>query len=322
MISLFALILVLLICEGESIFRATSSTAESQLRRRNSKSNSIEANTMQREMNKIQEEKDSFIDPQPTPQPAGFFDFMASEVFACLTDRTEQIDEVKEPLDDSKPVKLATRTISGYEAVLLAPALLENSKILANNFRRIETIETLIAAAKIKSLVPDQVVKLDWEPESVPAFRIEENEGSAPDSSEFIAESIVYLIKTLKKDAQNDTLNQINSLNFSLVTLDEFINEKKSEISKILDECATEICRLKHLLHSSSPALTAKLTVGWLHRIIDRLNYLFCSFYRLNELKVEAYKSFFKEMMTKRINTYRDRIGQIIENLAIILEKL
>ena len=305
------------------MFHEASSTAESQLRRRNFNSNSIEVDTTQREMNKIQEEDDSFIALQSTPQPAGFFDFMASEVFACLTDRTEQLEEAKEPMDDSKPVKLATRTISGYEAVLLAPALLENSKMLANNFRRIETIETLIAAAKIKSLVPDQVVKLDWEPESyVPAFRFEENEGSAPDSSEFIAESIAYLIKTLKKDSQNDTLNQINNLNFSLVTLDEFIFEKKSEIAGILDECTAEICRLKHLLHSSSPTLTAKLTVGWLHRIIDRLNYLFCSFFRFSELKVEAYKSLFKQMMTNHINTYRDRIGLIIENLAIILEKL
>ena len=253
-------------------------------------------------MNKIQEEDDSFIALQSTPQPAGFFDFMASEVFACLTDRTEQPEEVKEPMDDSKPVKLATNHFRLRNSFTCTRPL-ENSKMLANNFRRIETIETLIAAAKIKSLVPDQVVKLDWEPESVPAFRFEENEGSAPDSSRFIAESIAYLIKTLKKDAQNDTLNQINNLNFSLVTLDEFILKRKSEIAGILDECSAEFVRLKHLLHSSSPTLTAKLTVGWLHRIIDRFELSFCSFFRLNELKVEAYKSFFKQMMIKHINT-------------------
>ena len=38
--------------------------------------------------------------------------------------------------------------------------------------------------------------------------------------------------------------------------------------------CAAEVCRLKVLLHSTTPTLNAKLTVGWLQTIIFKLGYL------------------------------------------------
>ena len=151
-----------------------------------------------------------------------------------------------------------------------------------------------MAAAKMKSFITNNnLIKLDEKPITYSnIFEFEENERFVPDSNNFIADSIANLIKKLPKQVQTDTLNQIN--NFDRISLDQFINEKKSQISDILAECAVEICRFKVLLHSTSPVLSAQLTAGWLHLIIDRLAHLDWSSKSVRELKEAEFNSFFK----------------------------
>lgn len=289
-------------------FCETSTQTNCQLRKRNCSKASEDAATRQNEANSVQEEKGSIA------APSGYLDWIFSNSI-------EQEQEFKTPGDDSSPVKLATRTISGYEAIILAPALTENKDMLETNLRRIKTIETLMAAAKMKSFITNNnLIKLDEKPITYSnIFEFEENERFVPDSNNFIADSIANLIKKLPKQVQTDTLNQINNYRISL---DQFINEKKSQISDILAECAVEICRFKVLLHSMSPVLSAQLTAGWLHLIIDRLAHLDWSSKRVRELKEAEFNSFFKQKTTNNINFHRDRIGRILENLAIIFEKL
>ena len=289
-------------------FCETSTQTNCQLRKRNCSKSSEDA-TKQIEASSVQEEKESIV------SPSGYLDWIFSNLI-------EQEQEFKTPGDDSFPVKLATRTISGYEAIILAPALTQNKDMLATNLRRIKTIETLMAAAKMKSFITNNnLIKLDEQPITYSnIFEFEENERFVPDSNNLMADSIANLIKKLPKQVQTDTLNQINNLDFDRISLDQFVNEKKSQISDILAECAVEICKFKVLLHSTSSVLSAQLTAGWLHLIVDRLAVLNWSSKRVRELKAAEFNSFFKQKTN--INFHRDRIGRILENLAIILEKL
>ena len=233
MISLLALILVLCIFEGGSILCDASSISNSQLRRRNVVSKSIVADKMKREVIDIQVEGESLIIPQPaahpTPQPAGLFDLLVSSVFACLP---EYFSEIQIPEDDNKPLKLATCTISGDEAVLLAPSLFENLEMMESRLKRIQINEVIVAAIKIKSLIPKMSVKVL---QNSGKFSIDESSDIAVSATTFhVFNSIDLLIKTLPEEHQNqfDVSKQVFGFDFEgSKTLDEFINEKESEIA-------------------------------------------------------------------------------------------
>ena len=142
MLAVFVLILALCLqlCE--------SSVQSSQLRKRNANAKAAsaghEAVFHQQAASEAKEEIGSVVHSQSN----GYFDYFIPGFFSSSID--DQKQEIKAPVDDSERVKLATCTISGYQAVLIAPVLLENLGMLKSNSKRIKNIQIVMAAVKMR----------------------------------------------------------------------------------------------------------------------------------------------------------------------------
>ena len=323
MISLLALIIVLCIFEGGSLLCKASSIANSQLRRRSFDSKTIKDDVMQPEVNQIQEEQESFIKsqstPQQTPQSTGFFDLSVKGIFnSCLNGLKRK---TKEPAEYYDPVKLATRTISGREADLLAPELFKNLEMTELRRKRIQINEIIIAALKIRSLMPNMPVK---DPQNSGKFSIDESSNMALSATTFhIFNSIDLLIKTLPEDHQHqfDVSKQVFGFDFEgSKTLDEFINEKESEIAKHLRKGSAEVSRLKKLLYCTSSTSSIKLNSVSIKLIVEQLDKLKQAY---EDSKVAQFMYFRNRLIRiHNILYYHGKISKIMEKLGEILEKL
>ena len=296
-----------------------SSTTNSQLRRRNVNPKSVKFDFIQPKVIGIQEEQEGSIMSQPIPQQepqlAGFFDLSVTGIFNGFLNG--QDGKFEKPVDNSEAVKLATRTISGDEAVLLAPALIENLEMMESHLKKIQINEIIIAAIKIKSLIPKMSIK---DPQNFGKFSVCEHSNIALPSSCFhLSESLIYLINKLPKDSQSDAVTQIFDFDFKgSKTLDEFIKEKKSEIAQPLYECSVEVSRFKELLYNTSPTLNASLTNISIKLIVDQLIEL-----KKENKQIQLAKNDLTSVLwMPSIQSIRNRIGKIIEALSEILEKL
>ena len=319
MISLLALIIVLCIFEGGSFLCEASSISNSQLRRRNFDSKS-KVDAAQREVKEIKEGQDDYIMSQQTlqqePQSAGYCDFLIAAIFGDCSTVQKEIKE-QEPVKVSAPVlvKLATRNISGNDAVLLAPELFKNLDMMVSNLEKIHINEITIAAIRFRSLEPN----LDIEVPSSPCTIIVDEFSNMTFNAItlHVFDSITLLIEKLRKDAQFDVVKQVFDFDFKgSKTLNEFIKEKESEIAQPLEECSAEVARLKKLLYCTTSTSNIKLNSISIKLIVHQL-------YKLNneiqELQFMLVKS---SNQTNSIHEIHKRIGKDMEELSEILEKL
>ena len=210
MLAVFVLILALCLqlCE--------SSVQNSQLRKRNLNAKAASAGheaVFHQQASEAKEEIESVVPAQSN----GYFDYFIPGIFSSSTDQKQ---EIKAPVDDSKRVKLATCTISGYQAVLIAPALLENLGMLESNSKRIKNIQIVMAAVKMRSLVPDQVIDLSKKTPFAYKSTKDCSELILPTTDTYIVGSITFLLNSVDhREDRADILNQVNSVDFNTVTL-------------------------------------------------------------------------------------------------------
>ena len=320
MISLLALTLVLCIFDGGSILCEASSISNSQSRRRNFDSKP-KVDTAQREAKEIKEGQDGYTMSQQTlqqePQSAGYYDFLIAAIFGGVS--TEQ-KEIKEPVKVSAPVpvKLATCTISGNDAVLLAPALFKNLDMMVSNLKKIHINEITITAIKFKSLEPNLDIEI---PSSPCTVYVDEFSNMTLNATIFhVFDSINLLIKKLPDDAQFDVVKQVFGFDLEgRKTLNEFIKEKESEIAQPLEECSAEVARLKNLLYCTTSISNIKLNSISIKLIVNQLHKLNKVYEQIQELQSMLVKS---SNQTNSIHEIHKRIGKIMEALSEILEKL
>ena len=274
------------------------------------------------EVNQIQEEQESFIKsqstPQQTPQSAGFFDLSVKGIFNGFLNG--QDGKFEKPVEDSESVKLATRTISGHEAVLIAPELFKNLEMSESRRKRIQINEIIIAAVKIRSLIPNMLVK---DPQNSGKFSIDESANIAVSATTFhVFNSIDLLIKTLPEEHQNqfDVSKQVFGFDFEgSKTLDEFINEKESEIAKHLRKGSAEVSRLKKLLYCTTSTSNVKLNSISIKFIVEQLDELKQEYEKSREVEIVHLKG---PILSHHGYYYHRRFSKIMEKLGEILEKL
>lgn len=265
-------------------------------------------------------------DENEEPPQSGYFDslftFAASVSGIAKSLGEADTSNFKAPRDDSEAVTLATRTISGYEAVLLAPALLEHREHLQSALTSIKTAETVIAAFKLHSLVPNLVIDSqpkkyfdEWNSEY--SYKEEAEELTPTTSKMILNDLLVTLMKPLPEE-----LNEIIQ-SAPIDRLDGFVAEKEEEIEYTLFKSTAVICELKSLFYSTSPTLSTALTPGWLALIVAKLDLIHENYEALREYQKEEYEQPSGKMpYGSNVPWYRYKTGKAIQILGAALEEL
>lgn len=267
-------------------------------------------------------------DEKEEPSQSGYFDSLFTFA-ASVSGITKALSEAdtskilfKAPRDDSEAVTLATRTISGYEAVLLAPALLEHREHLRSALTSIKTAETVIAAFKLRSLVPKIVIDSqpkkyfdEWNSEY--SYKEEAEELAPTTSTKVLNDLLVTLMKPLPEESKE------NIQGMPVDRLDGYVAEKEEEIEYTLFKSTAAICELKSLLYSTSPTLSTALTSGWLALIVAKLDLIHESYETLRGYQKEEFEQHSGKMpYGSNVPWYRYKTGKAIQVLSAVLEEL
>ena len=318
-INVLFLALCLLVCDASN----------SQLRKRNVGSKPAALDEFCSEIVDEPAQTSLLKDENEEPSQSGYFDFLFSFAVSVsgITTAVGEADVpskivFKAPRDDSEAVTLATRTISGYEAVLLAPALLEHRDHLRSALARIKTAETVIAAFKLRSLVPKLVIDSqpkkyfdEWNSEY--SYKEEAEELAPTTSTKILNDLLVTLMKPLPEESK------VSIQGMPVDRLDGFVAEKEEEIEYTLFKSTAAICELKRLLYSSSPTLSTALTSGWLALIVAKLDLIHESYETLRGYQKEEFEQHSGKMpYGSNVPWHRYKTGKAIQVLSSVLEEL
>ena len=231
--------------------------------------------------------------------------------------------------EDPELIKLATRTISVDEAVLLVPVLFEYYHFLKSALENIEIIEIVVAAIKLRSLVPDGLIEIelnskrclqDWKMNNTNAKAAQSLTLST--SNSLITNSIKAMLKTLSEESKERALNEILGFNFISCSLIDFVAAKEAEITGILKRSTAVILKLKTLLFSTSSNVKKNLTTGWLALVAYKLESVREAYGNFLKARNDAREDSLDETAVSVLRWSRARVGEMIQLLAAVLEDI
>ena len=207
-----------------------------------------EKSTIENVASEVKSESKDTEDLLPSaPQQPNFFGSLVSGIREYL----------KTPRDDSLPVQIGGRTISGYEAVLLAPALIELHPKLSAALDSIDINENMISAIRLRSLVPDYVIDAA---ELTAKRKMVYSHYRLPTSRERIIDLLDRNLDSFVVTQNIAALNQIGNFDFNgSVSLDEFVANKEARIAMKTAELLEISCQIQQLLKLDAPTSTETL---------------------------------------------------------------
>ena len=210
-----------------------------------------------------------------------------------------------------------TGAITTAKAVSLAPTLLDQLAGLEESLEAIQTSQMVMAAIKMRSLVPDYTVDIpkktgtvsssedDSEDEKTRGKSDDEDGNTSQEDSDsdsdsdfepiltsraILVNSLNSLIKSLPRAYRDAALNQIAAFDFSgSQAFEEFLEHKEKESAIKLNESITAIHSIQNILQSNSVAKS--LSVDLLARIVSQLDSLQDEYEELQELEIQQTKS-------------------------------
>ena len=148
--------------------------------------------------------------------------------------------------------------------------LVEQCELLKSATDTIEANEIIIAAVRMRSIIPDYIIdienfRLDSESEYI--------DRKARTSRMHIIDSLNRLIRALPQEAFASALNEIIAFDFS-ESLDEFSAQKEAENAQKFAESVAIIRQIQRIFHSNSLISPENLNLDILLNIVNDLNYI------------------------------------------------
>ena len=252
---------------------------------------------------------------------------------------------------------LVSGTITAATAVSAAPTLLNHLAGLEAALESIKTGQIVLAAVRMRSLVPDYIIevrasqegeisssddsdekssetlksksKSESESEDIDSDDSDSDDLTVPTSRALLVNSLNSLLKNLPSSAaHNSALDQIAGFEFDgHGSLDEFLGEKEAEAALKLSESIDAIRQIQRAIHSKSQETDESpvtLTANSLARIVAKLDDLQDEYEELQELQklAQSSKSSKRTRAQKQLPESRSKIAKIVQKLAYILDEL
>lgn len=199
--------------------------------------------------------------------------------------------------------------------------LVEQYELLKSATDTIEANEIIIAAVRMRSIVPDYIIDIEH-------FRRDGDseylDRKSRTSRMHIIDSLNRLIHALPQDVFTSALNEIVAFDFN-ESLDEFAAQKEAGIAQKFAESFAIIRQIQQIFHSNSSISPENLTLDILLNIVNDLNYinLHCASI-LRYQDDECPKNQSMKFMTIYQKLLKDRLQKMAQvlNTLILYEKI
>ena len=173
----------------------------------------------------------------------------------------------------SKPLGIRKNTHNSCTKTVIAlpiHELVEQYELLKSATDAIETNEIIIAAVRMRSIIPDYIIDIEH-------FRLDSEseyiDRKARTSRMHIIDSLNRLMRALPQEVFASALNEIIAFDFS-ESLDEFAAQKEAENAQKFAESVAIIRQIQRIFRSNSLISPVNLTLDILFNIVNDLNYI------------------------------------------------
>lgn len=263
-------------------------------------------------------------------------------------------------LFSASPCRLVRGAITAAAAVNLAPHLLGHLAGLEDTLEGLRTDQIVLAAVRMRSLVPGYTVKTATGAEVASSSSDDEeaekkkktardkaaaagaggsdsssSEESSSNDSDSDSDELVFpnhqsilisslnsLLKSLPSASRDEATEQIFGFDFGgPKSMETFLAEKDVEAARKLEESLATIRSIQGILRSNSPA-PAPVTVSLLSRIVAKLDNLEDEYEELQELQkqTKSSKASKQQKAAAKLPESRAKIAKIVQKLAVILD--
>ena len=243
---------------------------------------------------------------------------------------------------ESKTIKLASGPIPASEALALLPQLLVHFNVIESANTKIKTTEIVVAALKMRSLVPDYIIDEEDPDEKElqsligqrhfnsfqaafseiefikPFLRLALKKKNVPSYTSLLIYHLENLLFRLASESNTSAIDEIKNFDFNgPKSLAEVVAEKESEMAQVLADSVESVRQVQTILRSNLQASLDTFTsssLAVISVIVDEIKTL------LAELESPESEPEKKAELEKKLIFFKYKTALVIEKLAEVLE--